>query len=95
MPEGSQPGLNWTTDQGMFHVHVWAIRMWSPLLSKAFRWNAQAYEGFGTITGAWQTFVEVDFEKISRSCGGLCIVVLQTGVFIARLCGRKAGLRKQ
>ena len=63
MPEGSQPRINWTADQGMFHVPVWALRMWTPLLSEAFRWNAQAHEGFGTIASEWQTFVGSRFRE--------------------------------
>jgi Phasin protein len=70
MPEGSQPGLNWTTDQGMLHAPVWALRMWSPLLSEACRWNAQAREGFGTIASEWQAFVgsrlREDFALMQR-----------------------------
>lgn len=70
MPEGSPPGLNWTADQGMFHVPVWALRMWSPLLSEAFRWNALAHEGFGTIASERQTFVgsrlREDFALMQR-----------------------------
>jgi hypothetical protein len=70
MPEGSQPRINWTADQGMFHVPVWALRMWTPLLSEAFRWNAQAHEGFGTIAREWQTFVgsrlREDFSLMQR-----------------------------
>ena len=63
MPEGSQSRINWITDQGMFHVPVWALRTWTPLLSEAFRWNAQAHEGFGTIASEWQTFVGSRFRE--------------------------------
>jgi hypothetical protein len=70
MPEGGQPGLDWTTEQHMFGVPLSALSMWSPLFVGAFRWTALVHHGFGTIASEWQYFVshrlQEDFALIQR-----------------------------
>jgi hypothetical protein len=76
MPEGSQPGPGWASDHGIFadhgifHVPVWTLRLWSPLLSATIRSNLEVQEGLRTIASQWQAFVgsrlREDFALIQR-----------------------------